>query len=843
MSSSQYLSGRSAEVILSDVRPTKARPETLYAVNKLLDELLLLALSSARSIATEKLKAGLLKVLPTPLGKDAILEAEIELRAYQERTAPADPTGAVDNSSPKDFPLVPVFELLRMKCEAYSTLSDFDGDAEVEAQLQQRIATAGGPAAPRVQAIAPAALYLTAILEHVLSNVARVVARNSSQSTAHVQDLYVALCEDETIYNLFKSMKVYEEIEQQSQQHQQPRTRRSRSFSHDATSPASPIHNGSSTFSVDRSTTTAVEASDEGFSVGHGHRTSMNKVFKASHMSNSGDRSSSPASTKHHNRSESIVSAMRRSADVHTPSADSAEDQEFDNLLKSGNVMKLSLTPDRLQTFEVAKEKAQRKGAVVRSPSSPSQPPPSGHAHTGSKALQKARPVGNGHRGISSISSQSPVSAEDNTMSLANGVSRSLSKSTHPNGVSFAQPNIAKPHPVEPSSKGSSPGPAVSRKASLTAGLAAPSAFKAPSPQRSPVPTTDNFDMSSGFPKKNRHVKRDSLEFDEEDDDLPPTPRRKPAVAGGAMTAKANGPNDGMSARDLMDFLSEGPPEPVPLPDPAPVKPKPGSRLRSMVSRLTKGSSDNLKLDAQPSAKPITMPPAVRPSASASLNAIKNRPAYAPPPPASQFARPSSPHSSSSNELDAPDAQSSHHRKPVPAWDSARPTPSTPTSASQPTPSTPSRQQTHREATIIKGLPSPAEPESHESVARPIKPPPKPPRAAGNSGVAPTPASASGPPPAPTINLPLVQASDLRERMLTATSPLECRLLVDIFLARCGFELPTNLPALTVAEPTVEEMRTAEFSMVDTLLGEGPAVSFAAGFEEQRQPAAVEATA
>ena len=184
MSSSQYLSGRSAEVILSDVRPTKARPETLYAVNKLLDELLLLVLSSARSIATEKLKAGLLKVLPTPLGKDAILEAEIELRAYQERTAPADPTGAADNGSPKDFPLAPVFEvrvqravahpespddtllqLLRMKCEAYSTLSDFDGDAEVEAQLQQRIATAGGPAAPRVQAIAPAALYLTAILE------------------------------------------------------------------------------------------------------------------------------------------------------------------------------------------------------------------------------------------------------------------------------------------------------------------------------------------------------------------------------------------------------------------------------------------------------------------------------------------------------------------------------------------------------------------------------------------------------------------------------------------------------------------------------------------------------
>lgn len=54
-----------------------------------------------------------------------------------------------------------------MKCEAYSTLSDFDGDAELEAHLQARIASASGPAAPRPQAIAPAALYLTAILEYV----------------------------------------------------------------------------------------------------------------------------------------------------------------------------------------------------------------------------------------------------------------------------------------------------------------------------------------------------------------------------------------------------------------------------------------------------------------------------------------------------------------------------------------------------------------------------------------------------------------------------------------------------------------------------------------------------
>jgi hypothetical protein len=42
---------------------------------------------------------------------------------------------------------------------------------------------------------------------HILSNVGRVAARDSSRTSATVEDLFVALCEDESIYGLFKSMK------------------------------------------------------------------------------------------------------------------------------------------------------------------------------------------------------------------------------------------------------------------------------------------------------------------------------------------------------------------------------------------------------------------------------------------------------------------------------------------------------------------------------------------------------------------------------------------------------------------------------------------------------------
>lgn len=42
---------------------------------------------------------------------------------------------------------------------------------------------------------------------HILSNVGRVAARDSSRTSATVQDLFVALCEDDSIYGLFKTMK------------------------------------------------------------------------------------------------------------------------------------------------------------------------------------------------------------------------------------------------------------------------------------------------------------------------------------------------------------------------------------------------------------------------------------------------------------------------------------------------------------------------------------------------------------------------------------------------------------------------------------------------------------
>lgn len=63
-----------------------------------------------------------------------------------------------------------------------------------------------GPCASTFEAL----FYLRDIYiepRHILSNVGRVASRDSSRTAATVNDLFVALCEDHSIYDFFKTMR------------------------------------------------------------------------------------------------------------------------------------------------------------------------------------------------------------------------------------------------------------------------------------------------------------------------------------------------------------------------------------------------------------------------------------------------------------------------------------------------------------------------------------------------------------------------------------------------------------------------------------------------------------
>lgn len=108
-------------MILSEIRPTKLKVEALHSINVFLDEFLFTMLKKAGSLLTDNLRASLLSLLPTTLGKEALLEAEVELRAYWDRTTSLDLSVHEDDS--KVFHLQWTFEVCSLYISSISSLT------------------------------------------------------------------------------------------------------------------------------------------------------------------------------------------------------------------------------------------------------------------------------------------------------------------------------------------------------------------------------------------------------------------------------------------------------------------------------------------------------------------------------------------------------------------------------------------------------------------------------------------------------------------------------------------------------------------------------------------------
>ncbi|KAG8829110.1 hypothetical protein FRC17_007126 [Serendipita sp. 399] len=866
-----YLSQSKAETILSEVRPTKLRTETLICVNVFLDELLWLVLSTARSFSTDRLKIGLLKVLPTTLGKDALLEAELELKAYWEKTG-LHILKALENAptpSTTDFPLQAAFELLRHKCEAYSTLGDLDEDADVEARLQGRMVQAASNP-PNSNAVAPAALYLTAVLEHVcehvLGNLARVVGRDASRATAQVGDLYVALCEDETIYGLFKTMKglifsvatlikkgtliavlnlaVHEQIDRQSKS---PRPRRSKSFTRADNSSSSRTASPQPQPQAMEKTRSSAETNGGLLASGHAPQSSDKmrglKMFK---------NSSFDAQTgKDHQRSMSVMSdATKRTMLAFQNGETEGENsmQDFDDLMRSGTTMKVSLTPDRLKTFEVYnKQKIAKASRPTPTPSANTEPAP---------PFKSLRPVASSK----SIGRSLELSDDRESANLSSKRTHSIATPAEA-GIRVGQTRRGS------GSSGSTPpstNPTLLRKASAGNGFSSgPSSYTPNIPTRR---TTEPADMSNGMPKRNRPTgrarNRESLDLDDimglEDEMAFGPPPMMPKAATPAATSS--------STRDLIDFLSEGPPE---TPDLPPLQtnlnmndkaPKSASRLRSMFSRGTRQSNDGPIASASVSnlqARPMNGSSSLGRSNSnlkkqrSAGNLEASRQPAQPLPPVEyprppQFVRSSAPPSPTHSSPAIPQTSSpaepnqanmqperSRHisvtRKAAPVWDAqsqSLPVPSptlSPRSPSDNKPPPPSPKASLPSTSIPPTNGYPVQLNVSNIPSEATGPPASPLTPSKRSGLMPTPRSAGIP------NLPAAKAvdiMDMRKKLARATSVPEARLLVDMFLAQWGFPAERLAESDSAAPASVvlnggDKDDTQGVSVVEMLLGEG----------------------
>ncbi|KAH6844936.1 hypothetical protein B0I37DRAFT_433760 [Chaetomium sp. MPI-CAGE-AT-0009] len=140
-------------------------PAALQLINNFLDQLLFNFLCVSRATTLSALRPAVAEVLKPKLAKDAVNQADEELREYlggddEESSRPQ----ARDAASPSDWDLELAWKRTRLRCMVYSSLGDMEEEDEDYYMEQGHLNT--GPDDQLSEAVSPAvAIFLTSILE------------------------------------------------------------------------------------------------------------------------------------------------------------------------------------------------------------------------------------------------------------------------------------------------------------------------------------------------------------------------------------------------------------------------------------------------------------------------------------------------------------------------------------------------------------------------------------------------------------------------------------------------------------------------------------------------------
>ncbi|OAA62530.1 hypothetical protein SPI_04070 [Niveomyces insectorum RCEF 264] len=135
----------------------------LQLVNNFLDQLLFSFLALARSTSLSALRPAVTEVLKPKLAKDAINQADEELREYLGGGDDEDMLQSQTSSTPKDWDLELVWKRTRLRCMVYSSLGDMEEEDE-DFYMEQEHLDEGDEALG--ETVSPAvAIFLTSILE------------------------------------------------------------------------------------------------------------------------------------------------------------------------------------------------------------------------------------------------------------------------------------------------------------------------------------------------------------------------------------------------------------------------------------------------------------------------------------------------------------------------------------------------------------------------------------------------------------------------------------------------------------------------------------------------------
>jgi hypothetical protein len=163
-------------------------------------------LTKAQSLDLSRIKTVALQILPSSLGKNAIVEAELEVKTLTE-------TEVIDYEAYErmrqlgvdgNFPLQSCIQQLRERCLYYSTLAEREPDADASEVSDNTV-------------ISPIlAIYVTTIIEHLaeyLLTTVAVAAENEDTEFVRVREVFTALVDDSHVAEAFSKMELKERLE------------------------------------------------------------------------------------------------------------------------------------------------------------------------------------------------------------------------------------------------------------------------------------------------------------------------------------------------------------------------------------------------------------------------------------------------------------------------------------------------------------------------------------------------------------------------------------------------------------------------------------------------------
>ena len=176
-----------------------------------MDEFIVLLVGCSLSLDLSEIKSTVFNLLPSTLGKNAIVEAELEVKTFTE-------TESIDyelyermRKIEKDkFPVDEAIRLLREKCFEYCTLADKEDQLYVQKSIQKRSSQNTIVISPIV------AIYVTTVMEHIAEYLLTAVAMSAEHEDTdyvRVKEVYLALVDDIQLGSVFNKMNLKDRME------------------------------------------------------------------------------------------------------------------------------------------------------------------------------------------------------------------------------------------------------------------------------------------------------------------------------------------------------------------------------------------------------------------------------------------------------------------------------------------------------------------------------------------------------------------------------------------------------------------------------------------------------